>query len=126
MAETPITVTSSTRYAAGEDPTATAGDAANDHTLQIVGYPMCLVCVNSNEADVDFQFDLPASKNTWNLVRTISHTIPGADGGANGVRVVWIDTPDSITDDGVLNISSTDVNFGDVRFYAIAGTRTPR
>lgn len=127
MARTAITVTAASRYLAGDDPTATAGDASNDHSLTMSVQPICLICVNSNAATVDFTIELPAAPQTWNATKSISHTIPAAAAGVDGVRVVWIDVPATVFQTGnVLHIDSADGNFGDVRFYAVTGVRTPR
>ena len=125
MARTAITITESSAYLAGDDPTATAGDSANDHSISLGKVPLCLMCVNSNAATVAFTIELPAVNRTWNETVSISHTIPAAAAGVDGVRTIWIDVPGGIAQSGnVLHIDSADANFGDVRFYCVAPRAT--
>ena len=125
MARTAITVTDSSAYLAGDDPTATAGDAANDHSVDLGKRGICLVAVNSNASTVAFTVELPASRPTWNETVSISHTVPASAAGVHGVRTIWVDVPSGVKQTGnVLHIDSADANFGDVRFYAIAPRST--
>ena len=126
MARTEITVTKASPYLAGDDPTATAGDSANDHNIDMTYGPVLLVAVNSNAATVDFTVSINAHAQTFGTTRTPSHTVPAKVGDVDGVRTVWLDLPPGAQWPGGILINSDDVNFGDVNFYAIVGTRTPR
>jgi hypothetical protein len=129
MPRTAVTVSSIPAYLAGGNPTAVAGDAANDHTVDLSGSyngRLVLLAVNSNAATVDFTLELPASAATYNATVSISHTIPAAAGGVDGVRVIPLNSPAAAQSGNVLHIDSADANFGDVRFYAFTWAQTPR
>lgn len=125
MARTAITITYANPYTEDFNPTATTGDPDPDNMSLSADKPVTLVCVNSNAASVDFTIELPACHATFEQTQSISHTIPGESGGYDGVRVVYLDPQDAVSQDGnVYNIDSTDANFASVRFYAIVCTKT--
>lgn len=129
MPRTAVTITSVPAYLAGANPTATAGDAGNDHTVALDAASsgkLVLIAVNTNAATVDFTIELPASWATYNKTVSIAHTIPAAAAGLNGIRVIPLDSPAAAQSGNVLHIDSADANFGDVRFYAITWAPTPR
>lgn len=127
MPRTAITVTSISPYLVGGNPTATAGDAANDHSIDLTNSPrLMLLAVNSNAATVAFTIELPASATTYNIAQSIAHTVPAAAAGVDGVRVIPLDSPSVAQSGNVLHIDSADANFGDVRFYAFTWAPTPR
>jgi len=129
MPRTAITVSSIPAYMAGGNPTATAGDAANDHSVDLTAAGngrLILIAVNSNAATVAFTLELPASAATYNETVSIAHTIPAAAGGVDGVRVIALNSPAAAQTGNVLHLDSADANFGDVRFYAFTWAATPR
>jgi hypothetical protein len=127
MARTAITVTSVPAWLAGADLTATTGDAANDHTVDMSSSPrLILLALNTNVATVACSVEVPANSSTYQNAHSISHTLPAAVAGIPGVRVIPIDSPSIAQAGNVLHVDSADANFGDVRFFAFTWAPTPR
>lgn len=128
MARTAIVETLLSPYQAGTNVTLTAGDAANDHQVDLTRAPkLVLVALNTNAATVDFTVELPAGKSSYNQTVSISHTIPAAVGGVPGVRAFVVDVPGNLAQAGnLLHIDSADANFADVRFAVMNWQDTPK
>lgn len=127
MARTAITVSTISPFLVGGNPSATTGDATNDHSIDMTSVPrLVLIAVNSNAATVDFTVEIAANAATYNIAQSISHTVPAAAAGIDGVRVIPIDSPSAAQTGNVLHVDSADANFGDVRFYAVTWSPTPR
>lgn len=124
MARTSIPVGNSPPWLAGVNLTAVAGDAANDHALDLGDTPVVLLALNYNAATVALTIELPASSLTFGEAKSVAWTLPGATGGIAQPRVTVITNPNIKQSDGTLHIDSADANFGDVRFYAFTYSAT--
>lgn len=123
-ARTALALTSVSPFLAGTDLTATAGDAANDHSVTPSGRPIVILAVNNNAASVACTIELPAVAATFNQAASIPWTIPAASGGRARVRAAVLDFEAVKQSDGTIHIDSVDANFGDVDFFAFTWTPT--
>lgn len=124
MPRTSIPIGNSPPWLAGVDLTAVAGDAANDHSLDLGDTPVVLLAMNYNAATVGLSIELPASSLTFGATKSVPWTLPGATAGIAQPRVTVITNPNVRQSDGTLHIDSADANFADVRFYAFTYSAT--
>jgi len=122
MPRTAITVTSVTNYQAGTALTGTAGDAANDHQVDLTYAPKLILLVENTGANsINFTVEFPAGKSSYNATISRSHTV-----GNDELRCIPLDVPPDLAQSGnLLHIDSADANFGDLKFYCFTWADTP-
>lgn len=112
MPRTAITISSALTYFQGVTGgvTLVAGDAANDHQIDISAGTthLALIAVNTGAGTISFTVELPASAQTFNTAVSKSITIPAAVAGKPGVQFVMLDDFGALSQTGSLvHIDST-------------------
>lgn len=123
MARTAIPVTVVAAYQAGTAVSTVAGDAANDHSVDLARAPKLVLCAEKSSANsVSFTVELPAGKYTYNSTQSKSHTMAAGE----SLYVIVVDVPPDLAQTGnVLHIDSADANFSDLSFFAYTWADTP-
>lgn len=128
MPRTAIAISTVARYFEGISGgvVSVAGDAANDHSVDIsADVPhLGVIAINTGVGAKTFTIDLPASVKTYNVSTTKTITVPAAVAGAPGVNFIPMNDYHALNQGGSLaNITSTDL--ASIFFVAVRWSAPP-
>ena len=127
MARVEIPVTTIAPFMRGEDLTGIDGDDTND--MQVPGDSvkrLILVASNRHTSSVQFKAIVaqPSAALGFPILSSLNNIVPAIAGGVEGKRIIPLDSVALRTNDGVIHVDSTDVNFNLVRLSAYTWDET--